>query len=148
MRPSPSFTGILIMLCPFLVLCELEELITWLVVHLQGFGCVCLCMAIFGFLYFGGVTFNKVFCNSIKALLLSLHSAICPHTLKKKKSTTFTTEFHYGAVLTFVSLWQYSALQSDAAVLKARYEERIQELEKDQDRSSPADFTEEVSLII
>ncbi|KAM9176595.1 FK506-binding protein 15 isoform 4-T4 [Mergus octosetaceus] len=38
---------------------------------------------------------------------------------------------------------KYSALQSDAAVLKARYEERIQELEKDQDRSSPAGFTEE-----
>uniref|UniRef100_A0A8B9CRT0 peptidylprolyl isomerase n=1 Tax=Anser brachyrhynchus TaxID=132585 RepID=A0A8B9CRT0_9AVES len=40
------------------------------------------------------------------------------------------------------------ALQSDAAVLKARYEERIQELEKDQDRSSPADFTEEVKKIM
>lgn len=45
-----------------------------------------------------------------------------------------------------VSLWQYSALQSDVVVLKARYEERIRDLEKDQDGSSPADFTEEVSL--
>ncbi|EOA95708.1 FK506-binding protein 15, partial [Anas platyrhynchos] len=43
---------------------------------------------------------------------------------------------------------KYSALQSDAAVLKARYEERIQELEKDQDRSSPADFAEEVKKIM
>ncbi|XP_035420621.1 FK506-binding protein 15 isoform X6 [Cygnus atratus] len=43
---------------------------------------------------------------------------------------------------------KYSALQSDVAVLKARYEERIQELEKDQDRSSPADFTEEVKKIM
>ncbi|KAM9176596.1 FK506-binding protein 15 isoform 5-T5 [Mergus octosetaceus] len=43
---------------------------------------------------------------------------------------------------------KYSALQSDAAVLKARYEERIQELEKDQDRSSPAGFTEEVKKIM
>ncbi|XP_040387571.1 FK506-binding protein 15 isoform X7 [Cygnus olor] len=43
---------------------------------------------------------------------------------------------------------KYSALQSDVAVLKARYEERIQELEKHQDRSSPADFTEEVKKIM
>nr|XP_047910407.1 FK506-binding protein 15 isoform X4 [Anser cygnoides]XP_047910419.1 FK506-binding protein 15 isoform X6 [Anser cygnoides] len=43
---------------------------------------------------------------------------------------------------------KYSALQSDVAVLKAHYEERIQELEKDQDRSSPADFTEEVKKIM
>ncbi|XP_035197440.1 FK506-binding protein 15 isoform X5 [Oxyura jamaicensis] len=43
---------------------------------------------------------------------------------------------------------KYSALQSDIAVLKAHYEERIQELEKDQDRSSSADFTEEVKKIM
>ncbi|KAM6316262.1 FK506-binding protein 15 isoform 2-T2 [Podargus strigoides] len=43
---------------------------------------------------------------------------------------------------------KYSALQSDIVVLKARYEERIQDLEKDKDRSSPADFTEEVKKIM
>ncbi|KAM6237844.1 FK506-binding protein 15 isoform 3-T3 [Spheniscus humboldti] len=43
---------------------------------------------------------------------------------------------------------KYSALQSDTVVLKARYEERIRDLEKDQDRSSPADFTEEVKKIM
>ncbi|XP_075295729.1 FK506-binding protein 15 isoform X3 [Opisthocomus hoazin] len=41
-----------------------------------------------------------------------------------------------------------SALQSDMVVLKARYEERIRGLEKDQDGSSPADFTEEVKKIM
>ncbi|XP_054704667.1 FK506-binding protein 15 isoform X3 [Grus americana] len=43
---------------------------------------------------------------------------------------------------------KYSALQSDTMVLKARYEERIRDLEKDQGRSSPADFTEEVKKIM
>ncbi|XP_010279923.1 PREDICTED: FK506-binding protein 15, partial [Phaethon lepturus] len=43
---------------------------------------------------------------------------------------------------------KYSALQSDVVVLKARYEERIRDLEKDQDGSSPADFTEEVKKIM
>ncbi|KAM9271515.1 FK506-binding protein 15 isoform 6-T6 [Morus bassanus] len=43
---------------------------------------------------------------------------------------------------------KYSALQSDIVVLKARYEERIRDLEKDQDGSSPADFTEEVKKIM
>lgn len=42
--------------------------------------------------------------------------------------------------------WQYSALQADVLVLKARYEERIRDLQQDQDESSPADFTEQVSL--
>ncbi|XP_010071524.1 PREDICTED: FK506-binding protein 15, partial [Pterocles gutturalis] len=43
---------------------------------------------------------------------------------------------------------KYSALQSDTVVLKARYEKRIQDLEKDQGGSSPADFTEEVKKIM
>ncbi|KAM6047628.1 FK506-binding protein 15 isoform 2-T2 [Chlamydotis macqueenii] len=43
---------------------------------------------------------------------------------------------------------KYSALQSDVVVLKARYEERIRDLEKDQDGSSPADFTGEVKKIM
>ncbi|XP_053940237.1 FK506-binding protein 15 isoform X2 [Cuculus canorus] len=43
---------------------------------------------------------------------------------------------------------KYSALQSDFVVLKARYEERIQDLEKDRDGSSPAAFTEEVKKIM
>ncbi|XP_009982173.1 PREDICTED: FK506-binding protein 15, partial [Tauraco erythrolophus] len=43
---------------------------------------------------------------------------------------------------------KYSALQSDIVVLKARYEERIRDLEKDQDGSSPAGFTEEVKKIM
>uniref|UniRef100_A0A8D0FZ20 peptidylprolyl isomerase n=1 Tax=Strix occidentalis caurina TaxID=311401 RepID=A0A8D0FZ20_STROC len=43
---------------------------------------------------------------------------------------------------------KYSALQSDVVVLKARYEERIRDLERDQDGSSPADFTEEVKKIM
>ncbi|XP_075026601.1 FK506-binding protein 15 isoform X2 [Calonectris borealis] len=43
---------------------------------------------------------------------------------------------------------KYSALQSDIVVLKARYEERIRDLEKDQDGYSPADFTEEVKKIM
>ncbi|KAM9256890.1 FK506-binding protein 15 isoform 2-T4 [Cariama cristata] len=43
---------------------------------------------------------------------------------------------------------KYSALQSDTVVLKARYEERIRELEKGQDESLPADFTEEVKKIM
>ncbi|XP_021270070.1 FK506-binding protein 15 isoform X2 [Numida meleagris] len=43
---------------------------------------------------------------------------------------------------------KYSALQSDTVILKARYEERIQKLEKDQDRPSPANFTEEVKKIM
>ncbi|KAM4647548.1 FK506-binding protein 15 isoform 5-T6 [Amazona ochrocephala] len=41
-----------------------------------------------------------------------------------------------------------SALQSDIVALKAHYEERIQDLEKDQAGSSPADFTEEVKKIM
>ena len=41
---------------------------------------------------------------------------------------------------------KYSALQSETVILKARYEECIQKLEKNQDRSSPVNFTEEVSL--
>lgn len=44
--------------------------------------------------------------------------------------------------------WQFSALQADVVVLKARYEERIRELQKDQDAPSPADFTEQVSLTL
>uniref|UniRef100_A0A8C3UV55 peptidylprolyl isomerase n=1 Tax=Catharus ustulatus TaxID=91951 RepID=A0A8C3UV55_CATUS len=36
------------------------------------------------------------------------------------------------------------ALQADVVLLKARYEEQIRELQKDQDGSSPADFTEQV----
>ncbi|XP_065593744.1 FK506-binding protein 15 isoform X2 [Cyrtonyx montezumae] len=43
---------------------------------------------------------------------------------------------------------KYSALQSDTVMLKAHYEERIQKLERDQDRSSPANFTEEVKKIM
>ncbi|XP_069627773.1 FK506-binding protein 15 isoform X2 [Haliaeetus albicilla] len=43
---------------------------------------------------------------------------------------------------------KYSALQSDIVVLKGRYEKRIRDLEKDQDRSSSADFTEEVKKIM
>uniref|UniRef100_A0A8C2U1T2 peptidylprolyl isomerase n=1 Tax=Coturnix japonica TaxID=93934 RepID=A0A8C2U1T2_COTJA len=39
---------------------------------------------------------------------------------------------------------KYSALQSEIVILKARYEERIQKLEKSQDRSSPVNFTEEL----
>uniref|UniRef100_A0A8B9FRW9 peptidylprolyl isomerase n=1 Tax=Amazona collaria TaxID=241587 RepID=A0A8B9FRW9_9PSIT len=41
-----------------------------------------------------------------------------------------------------------SALQSDIVALKAHYEERIQDLEKDQAGSSPADFTEEVKKVM
>ncbi|XP_061233968.1 FK506-binding protein 15 isoform X3 [Neopsephotus bourkii] len=41
-----------------------------------------------------------------------------------------------------------STLQSDIVALKAHYEERIQDLEKDQAGSSPADFTEEVKKIM
>lgn len=44
--------------------------------------------------------------------------------------------------------WQYSALQADMGVLRARYEEQIRELQKDQDGSSPADYTEQVSLTL
>ncbi|XP_027760914.1 FK506-binding protein 15 isoform X3 [Empidonax traillii] len=43
---------------------------------------------------------------------------------------------------------KFSALQADAVVLKARYEERIRALERDQEGSSPADFTEEVKKIM
>ncbi|KAM9116776.1 FK506-binding protein 15 isoform 1-T1 [Pangshura tecta] len=48
---------------------------------------------------------------------------------------------------------KYSALQSHVAALKARYEERIRELEKDsvlknQERAPPADSTEEVKKIM
>ncbi|XP_023793696.1 FK506-binding protein 15 [Cyanistes caeruleus] len=43
---------------------------------------------------------------------------------------------------------KYSALQADVVVLKARYEERIRDLQKDQDGSSPADFTEQVKKIM
>uniref|UniRef100_A0A8B9M1D6 peptidylprolyl isomerase n=1 Tax=Accipiter nisus TaxID=211598 RepID=A0A8B9M1D6_9AVES len=43
---------------------------------------------------------------------------------------------------------KYSALQSDIVVLKGRYEKRIRDLEKDQDGSSSADFTEEVKKIM
>ncbi|XP_039939615.1 FK506-binding protein 15 isoform X3 [Hirundo rustica] len=39
---------------------------------------------------------------------------------------------------------KYSALQADVVLLKARYEERIRDLQKDQDGSSPGDFTEQV----
>lgn len=43
---------------------------------------------------------------------------------------------------------KYSALQSETVILKARYEECIQKLEKNQDRSSPVNFTEEVKKIM
>ncbi|PKU29551.1 hypothetical protein llap_20145 [Limosa lapponica baueri] len=43
---------------------------------------------------------------------------------------------------------KYSALQADVAALRARYEERIRDLERHQDGSSPADFTEEVKKIM
>ncbi|KAF4801671.1 FK506-binding protein 15 [Turdus rufiventris] len=43
---------------------------------------------------------------------------------------------------------KYSALQADVVVLKARYEERIRDLQKDQDGSSSADFTEQVKKIM
>ncbi|XP_071673314.1 FK506-binding protein 15 isoform X2 [Patagioenas fasciata] len=43
---------------------------------------------------------------------------------------------------------KYAALQSDLGALKARYEERIRELQRDQDRPSPAGFTEEVKKIM
>ncbi|XP_008943289.1 PREDICTED: FK506-binding protein 15, partial [Merops nubicus] len=41
-----------------------------------------------------------------------------------------------------------AALQSELVVLKARYEGRTRDLEKEQDGSSPADFTEEVKKIM
>ncbi|XP_061460142.1 FK506-binding protein 15 isoform X2 [Rhineura floridana] len=43
---------------------------------------------------------------------------------------------------------KYLALQSQVAILKAHYEDRIQELEKDRHRSSPAGSTEEVKKIM
>ncbi|XP_009078110.1 PREDICTED: FK506-binding protein 15, partial [Acanthisitta chloris] len=43
---------------------------------------------------------------------------------------------------------KYSALQADVVVLKTRYEEQIQDLQRDQDGSAPADFTEEVKKIM
>ncbi|XP_026715941.1 FK506-binding protein 15 isoform X5 [Athene cunicularia] len=43
---------------------------------------------------------------------------------------------------------KYLALQADVVMLKAHYEQRIQDLERDQDGSSPADFTEEVKKIM
>ncbi|XP_065504787.1 FK506-binding protein 15 isoform X2 [Caloenas nicobarica] len=43
---------------------------------------------------------------------------------------------------------KYSALQSDLGMLKARYEERIRQLQRDQEGPSPADFTEEVKKIM
>ncbi|XP_041330836.1 FK506-binding protein 15 isoform X4 [Pyrgilauda ruficollis] len=43
---------------------------------------------------------------------------------------------------------KYSALQADVGVLRARYEERIRDLQKDQDGSSPADYTEQVKKIM
>ncbi|XP_010719052.1 FK506-binding protein 15 isoform X4 [Meleagris gallopavo] len=43
---------------------------------------------------------------------------------------------------------KYSALQSETVILKAHYEECIQKLEKNQDRSSPVNFTEEVKKIM
>uniref|UniRef100_A0A8C3XDB6 peptidylprolyl isomerase n=1 Tax=Cyanoderma ruficeps TaxID=181631 RepID=A0A8C3XDB6_9PASS len=43
---------------------------------------------------------------------------------------------------------KYSALQADVVVLKARYEERIRDLQKDQEGPSPADFTEQVKKIM
>ncbi|XP_048821991.1 FK506-binding protein 15 isoform X3 [Lagopus muta] len=43
---------------------------------------------------------------------------------------------------------KYSALQSEMVILKAHYEECIQKLEKNQDRSSPMNFTEEVKKIM
>ncbi|XP_030142757.4 FK506-binding protein 15 isoform X1 [Taeniopygia guttata] len=43
---------------------------------------------------------------------------------------------------------KYSALQADVGVLRARYEEQIRELQKDQDGSSPADYTEQVKKIM
>nr|XP_021407301.1 FK506-binding protein 15 isoform X2 [Lonchura striata domestica] len=43
---------------------------------------------------------------------------------------------------------KYSALQAEVGVLRARYEEQIRELQKDQDGSSPADYTEQVKKIM
>ncbi|XP_062361514.1 FK506-binding protein 15 isoform X2 [Cinclus cinclus] len=43
---------------------------------------------------------------------------------------------------------KYSALQADVVLLKARYEERIRDLQKDQGGSSPAHFTEQVKKIM
>ncbi|XP_038012166.1 FK506-binding protein 15 isoform X1 [Motacilla alba alba] len=43
---------------------------------------------------------------------------------------------------------KYSALQADVGVLRARYEERIRHLQKDQDGSAPADYTEQVKKIM
>uniref|UniRef100_A0A8C9L5F9 peptidylprolyl isomerase n=1 Tax=Pavo cristatus TaxID=9049 RepID=A0A8C9L5F9_PAVCR len=43
---------------------------------------------------------------------------------------------------------KYAALQSETVILKAHYEDRIQKLEKNQDRSSPVNFTEEVKKIM
>uniref|UniRef100_A0A803W5B6 peptidylprolyl isomerase n=2 Tax=Ficedula albicollis TaxID=59894 RepID=A0A803W5B6_FICAL len=43
---------------------------------------------------------------------------------------------------------KHSALQADVLLLKARYEERIRELQREQRGSSPADFTEQVKKIM
>uniref|UniRef100_A0A7M4EYA0 peptidylprolyl isomerase n=1 Tax=Crocodylus porosus TaxID=8502 RepID=A0A7M4EYA0_CROPO len=43
---------------------------------------------------------------------------------------------------------KYAALQAHVATLKAQYEERIQKLERGQDRPQPADFIEEVKKIM
>ncbi|XP_052537214.1 FK506-binding protein 15 isoform X1 [Tympanuchus pallidicinctus] len=43
---------------------------------------------------------------------------------------------------------KYSALQSEMVILKAHYEESIPKLQKNQDRSSPMNFTEEVKKIM
>jgi len=139
MGPSPHFTGFSVTLCPFLVL--LEELMTQFRIS-EGFGLV-------GYLYFGAVTFSQIFCNSVKALLKTALGSL-PLTKKLLTDSPCTAQFVVAVPVELfrlaVSLWQCSALQSDMVVLKARYEERIRGLEKDQDGSSPADFTEEVSI--
>nr|XP_054502257.1 FK506-binding protein 15 isoform X4 [Agelaius phoeniceus] len=43
---------------------------------------------------------------------------------------------------------KFSALQADMEALRARYEERLRHLHKDQDGSSPADYTEQVKKIM
>ncbi|XP_030915088.1 FK506-binding protein 15 [Geospiza fortis] len=43
---------------------------------------------------------------------------------------------------------KFSALQADVGALRARYEERLRDLRKDQDGSSPADYTEQVKKIM
>ncbi|XP_074017280.1 FK506-binding protein 15 [Numenius arquata] len=86
--------------------------------------------------------------DSLQQQLSQLEEKIVALKHSKKAEEQKSSEFQQRLEQLEPIKEKYSALQADVAALRARYEERIRDLERHQDGSSPAEFTEEVKKIM